>query len=128
MNGSEAVLDSNILIYFSKETLDFRKTCQTYKAIYISAISYMEVLGFKFKNKEERVLIKKFLNSMEILHTNWEITDKVVNYRQQSKIKIPDAIILATASMLNADLITNNPADFKGIDKNVGIVIPSLFE
>ena len=63
MNGSKAVLDSNILIYFSKETLDFKKTCQAYKAIYISAISYMEVLGFMFKNKEERVLIKKFLNS-----------------------------------------------------------------
>jgi len=124
MSGNKAVLDSNILIYLSKKILGFKKITKPYSNIYISAISYMEVLGFRFDDKEEKKLIDEFLNNIEILHTDSQISNKVINYRQHHKIKLPDAIILATASKLKADLITNNLSDFKDVDKEVNIVIP----
>ncbi len=52
--------------------------------------------------------INAFLDSFEIVETNSEIRRKVIDYRKKKKIKIPDAIIIATASWLEADLLTNN--------------------
>ncbi len=126
MNGNSAVLDSNILIYFSKGKLNFKEITKPYKNIYISVISYMEVMGYKFDRNEEKKLINEFLNSIKILHTDWEITKKVIDYRQHKKIKLPDAIILATAGNLKADLITNNPSDFRRVDPKVKIIIPEI--
>jgi|GEM_PF-1063360 len=38
------------------------------------------------------------------------------------KIRLPDAIILATACHLNADLVTDDWDDFSGIDETVKVV------
>jgi len=78
MSGNKMVLDSNILIYFSKKILNFRDTCKPYSKIYISSISHMEVLGYKFDDKEEKKLMEEFLNNIEILHTDPVISEKVI--------------------------------------------------
>ena len=46
MNGNSALLDSNILIYLSKNELPFSILDQ-FAALFISVISYMEVLGYR---------------------------------------------------------------------------------
>jgi predicted nucleic acid-binding protein len=40
------------------------------------------------------------------------------------KIKLPDAIIYATAKLTQSDLITRNTQDFQNIDEEVKIVNP----
>lgn len=80
MNGNNLVLDSNILIYLSKGNLDFAKVTQGYNNIFISVISYMEALGFDFKNESESKLIQQLLKSIAIIHTDTEIADTVVTY------------------------------------------------
>ena len=45
MNGNSALLDSNILIYLSKNELPFSILDQ-FAALFVSVISYMEVLGY----------------------------------------------------------------------------------
>lgn len=45
-------------------------------------------------------------------------------YRSHSKIKLPDAIILATAKKMKADLKTANVDDFKNVDKSVKLINP----
>ena len=124
MNGNSLVLDSNILIYLSKGDLDFSKITQGYSNIYISVISYMEALGFNFKNESEKKLIEQLLRSIEVIHTDAEIASAVVEYRSRSKIKLPDAIILATAKKMKADLKTANVRDFKNADKGVRLINP----
>lgn len=52
MNGSDALLDSNIIIYLSKKELN-PTFLNRFEAIFISVISYMEVLGYNFKDKKE---------------------------------------------------------------------------
>ena len=71
MNGK--LVDTNILIYLSKKTLDF---------------------------------------------------EKVISIRQQHKIKLPDAIILATAVISKMELITANVPDFANIDNSLKIYNP----
>lgn len=87
----------------------------------------MEVLGYKFENRKLKKLTEKLIESFEVIHTNNEIINTVVKYRQKSNIKLPDAIILATASILkDTDLITNNINDFKEIDDTVKICVPKI--
>jgi len=84
----------------------------------------MEVLGYKFDDKKEKSLIEKLLNSFEIIQTNMEISNTVISYREKHKIKLPDAIILATSKILKADLTTANVEDFKNVDKSIKIIDP----
>ena len=115
MIGNNVVLDSNILIYLSKGELEFKELAAGYDNVFISVISYMEALGYEFKNDVEKALIEKLLASFEIVQTDIEIANLVIVYRKLKKIKTPDAIILATARKLNADLITVNMDDFLGL-------------
>jgi len=122
MNGNKVLLDSNVIIFASKGKFNIDDLFQTYDYFYISIINYMEVLGYEFDNAEEEKLILKTLNTIEIINTNLEIAESVVSYRKKKKIKIPDAIILATAKYVNAELLTDNTEDFKNIDNSVKVV------
>lgn len=95
-----------------------------YSQLYVSIITYMEVLGFPFADLEEKGLIEKILNALTIIQTDMEIADYVISYRQNKKIKIPDAIILATAKKMNAEVITVNEKDFVGVDTDVNVFSP----
>lgn len=127
MNGTKvAVLDSNILIYQSKNLLDFRDVFGRYEQIYVSVITYMETLGHRFANPAEEETLRHILERLLVIHTDMNIAQQVVAYKQIRKIKTPDAIILATARQLGAALVTVNESDFKGIDPDVTIIVPKL--
>lgn len=68
MNGSNLVLDSNVFIYLSKQKLDFIDISSNHKNLFISAITYMEVLGYDYEDTKEKSLIKQLLKSFEIIH------------------------------------------------------------
>ncbi|MCY7327644.1 MAG: type II toxin-antitoxin system VapC family toxin [Saprospiraceae bacterium] len=127
MNGTDTViLDSNVLIYRSKNLLDLREFFGRYKNVAVSVITYMETLGHRFENSVEEETIRQILETLIIVQTDMNIAEKVIAYKQIRRIKTPDAIILATASYLDADLITVNESDFKGLDPAVRIIVPML--
>jgi predicted nucleic acid-binding protein len=84
----------------------------------------MEVLGYQFADDRERMAIKELLDNFEIIFINSEIAENVIAIRQQKKIKLPDAIILATAKFLTCPLLTRNVADFQDIFQEIDIVNP----
>ena len=88
----------------------------------------MEVYGFELTEKEEKDLIDEMFGNLDIVEANITIAKQVIIYRKNKikKIKLPDAIILATAKYLGADLITDDWDDFIGIDNQV--VIKNLDE
>jgi predicted nucleic acid-binding protein len=92
--------------------------------VYISLITYIEVLGYTFKDENEKVITTQILGMFEIINPDLEIADLTISYRKMKKIKIPDAIILATARKLNAKLLTSNIIDFINIDEKVTIIEP----
>lgn len=123
MSGNSVVLDSNIIILASKQQLDIQKLIEKYDHFYVSIITYMEVVGYKNIFPEERSVIDNFFDHVEIIDVSREIAEIVIDYKINitKKIKLPDAIILATAALINADLLTLNISDFEGIDKDVNI-------
>ncbi len=124
MSGNKLLLDTNIIIYFSKGSINFEQLINKYDTFYTSVISYMEVYGYNFKEKKEKEFIDELFNNLEIVEINKLIADSVIVYmkRKDKKIKIPDAVILATAKYLNADLVTDDWDDFVGFDDDVKII------
>jgi predicted nucleic acid-binding protein len=124
MNGK--LVDVNILIYLSKRKLELEKITAPGVILSISVITYMEVLGFKFEDNSEKYIIEQLCKYFPVTGLNQEVVDKVIAIRQQHKIKLPDAIILATAIISDMELVTANVTDFIHIEPRLKIYNPMI--
>ncbi len=123
---SGKLVDTNILIYLSKKSLDFDKIASPADMLFISVITYMEVLGYAFSSSYEKQMIETLCRHLQVIDLKPEIVEKVIDIRQKHKIKLPDAIILASALVNNLELITANVADFINISPNLKLTNPMV--
>ena len=79
-----------------------------------SVISKIEVLGYD-QSTDALLKSKRLFNALQQIELNAAIVDRTIALRQQRKIKIPDAIIAATALQLALPLVTHNTRDFQWI-------------
>mgnify|MGYP006266553437 CR=1 FL=1 len=131
MSGNEpkkGLLDSNVIIYASKGELDMDDLTLSYASLYISIINYVEVAGYQFDNEEEEAAVLAILSQIPTIDLDMEMAQRAVAYRKKKKIKLPDALILATARQIGADLLTFNTKDFQGLDDQVELVVPKRRE
>lgn len=70
MNGNKAILDSNLLIYLSKNLIDRPKLYSKYDDFCVSIITYMEVYAFDFPIKSEKDSLDLTFASLEIIELN----------------------------------------------------------
>ena len=75
----------------------------------------MEVLGYRFRDAKEEKFIKEMLGVFQILYIDQKIADMVIQIRREVRIRLPDAIIAATAKTVNLYLVTRNIEDFKKV-------------
>ena len=123
MNGNK-LLDTNILIYLSKKTIHLEDISGPQTILHLSVISYMEALGYNFSNSNEKMIIEKLCSELNIINLDNKIIAQTIKIKQNKKIKLPDAIIAATALTHNLQLITANALDFKGINQKLIVVNP----
>jgi predicted nucleic acid-binding protein len=116
------IFDTNVLIYLSKFILKPERILSDEAAI--SIITKIEVLGFQFQNNEEHKLLQAICNELKVISLTDLIAEETISIRQHYKIKLPDAVIYATALVENVPLLTNNIKDFKSIDRNVKLINP----
>jgi len=113
--GTRYLLDTNAVLDFMGKKLPEQSNLFLSEIIdneiNISAINKIELLGFSFV---EQVLID-FVSFANIYPINDEIIDKTIELRKNYKIKLPDAIIAATAILKGFTLITHNLKDFQRI-------------
>ena len=102
------LVDSNTIIYLSKNLISVDDVFDDSGEYAISVITYMEVLGFEFESDAEKEFIGKVFSCLEIIYIDQAIASKVLHIKRANKIKLPDAIICATAIVNNATLITND--------------------
>lgn len=80
-----------------------------------SAITRLELFGFPGLLEEEEPKIAALLQPFAEVAVDSRIIDKAIEIRKRIRVKVPDAIIAATALEKESCLITRNIADFKGI-------------
>ena len=124
MNGSSILIDTNILIYASKDEYNLTEIFEQYDNYYLSIIWYIEIYSYVFTNNSEKKFLDNLMDELTIIDVNLSIAKSAIEYRKSEvrKVKLPDAIILSTAKYLKADLISNNLKDFLGIDDTIKLV------
>ena len=124
MSGKDSFLiDTNIIIYLTQDVLNIHDFVKDEDELYMSSITYMEVLGFQFQDNSEEEKVTMFCNTFERIFLTKEIEKQTILIRKSNKIKLPDAIIAATAIVCNLTLVTHNIDDFKHI-KGLKILNP----
>ena len=88
----------------------------------VSVITKIEVLGFSAPDKHYQLLVQ-FMNDASVLELSNKVVEESINIRKNHKIKLPDAIIAATALVNNLVVISRNVSDFKNI-KNLQLIDP----
>ena len=114
------LLDSNAVINYLDaslpvEAMQFLNTIVDDEPI-VSIVTKMETLGYNFKSVEEQTTMETFIYGSAILDLNNDIVNKTIALRKSKKMKLPDAIIAATALVYDLVVISRNTSDFKNID------------
>jgi len=81
----------------------------------ISVITEIELLCWKTATESDLELLQKFISNSVIYELGQDIKLKTIEIRKQSRLKLPDAIIAATASVNGLILISRNTSDFKKV-------------
>jgi len=125
--GTTYLLDSNVIIYLVKGILNINNSKEIKSAaknrVQISVITKIEVLGYNPPTKIEEVKNVTFISNSDVISISDEIVEKTIEIRKAHRIKLPDAIIAATALVENQTLISRNISDFSKI-KGLKVVDP----
>ena len=121
------VFDSNILIYHLNDALPStvfnRVESWITEGAVISVITRIEVLGYP-QTIEQLQQAMHLLAYFDEIPLHEAIVQRTITLRQQYRIRLPDAVIAATALDLAVPLVTRNTQDFHPID---GLIILNPF-
>lgn len=114
------LFDTNILIDYLNGSAKARKEIGLYDLGMISPITWMEIMVGTDPSTSDTV--RRFLNRFKQVPLDETISERAVEIRRATGVKLPDAIIWATAQVADALLITRNTKDFP--QSHPGVRIP----
>lgn len=98
------IADTNFLIYLhegNKITEPFLEY-----DFGISFVSEVELLGFHGLSKSDETKLRLLLNDCFQIEWNVKVKEQTIKIKRNYKVKLPDAIIAATALIYNIPLVT----------------------
>jgi predicted nucleic acid-binding protein len=116
----KVVFDTNILVDYLQGIESAREELARYERPGISLITWMEVLIGAQDNGEDR-LLRRFLDRFETLEIGEAVAEQAVQLRKARRMRLPDAIIWATAKAFDRLLVTRNTRDFPVSDPGVRV-------
>jgi predicted nucleic acid-binding protein len=115
----KALFDSNIIIDHLNGRDEALAEIERYDGKAISLITWMEVLAGM---PEERVdFAKAFLSNFDVIPIDAEVAERSVEIRRACKVKSPDAIIRASASVHSLLVVTRDAKDFEKDDPGIRV-------
>jgi len=123
--GQKYLIDTNALIDAQMNRLPNKGIVFLSKVLnenfIISFITLIEFLGYKNISKSS----EEFISLAKVIEIDKPIIQCCIDLRKNYKIKLPDAIIAATALARGLSLVTNNESDFVSI-QNLIVINPHL--
>jgi len=113
----KALFDTNILVDYLNAVPQARTELRRYAEKAISIITWMEVMVGAPGDAE--VATRSFLSTFDVVALDREIAERAVGLRRDHHIRLPDAIIWATAQARAMLLVTRNSKDFAADDPGV---------
>ncbi len=106
---------SREIIYSAQpENAELRELIAEYTPA-VSALSYLEVLGYHLLKEEQRPYFEEFFQVAQVLPISQDVLNQAVILRQQKRMTLGDAIIVGTVLVYGLTLITRNTDDFRWI-------------
>ncbi len=115
-----AAFDTNILIDYLNGVPAAKAELARFDDRVISVVTWMEVmLG---ATTVDEPAVRAFLGTFAVVPIDSDVAEDAVRLRRDRRLRLPDAIIWATARAHHALLVTRNTKDFPAED--VGIRVP----
>ena len=103
--GLSSVLDTNVLIHKLHGELDEALPAQ---GALISIITEIELLGFSGMNPSEEAQVRALFSTLTVIPLFEALKDETIRLRRTLRLRLPDAIVLATAIVSGSELLTND--------------------
>ena len=116
----KALFDTNILVDYLNGVEAARTEIGRHKDRFISVVTWMEVL-IGAHNDAEADVIEMFLRDFKIVDLTRRVSREAVDIRRTQKLRLPDAMIWASARAESALLVTRNTKDFPKSDPGVRV-------
>lgn len=116
------LFDTNILIDYLRGIPQARAECDRHSDRAVSIVSWMEVMAGS--TPENEADSRAFLLNFCTLPLDADVAEQAVLLRRTKRIKLPDAIIQATAQESGRILITRNTRDFPS--GTPGVLVPYM--
>ena len=113
------LFDTNILIDYLSGIALAREELARYQGSAISIVSWMEVLIGADPDVE--LATRRFLSRFTIVEIDRAVAERAVIIRRGSRIRLPDAIIQASAEVHSMLLVTRNMRDFDSTSPSVRV-------
>jgi tRNA(fMet)-specific endonuclease VapC len=109
MSGNRYVLDTNAIVALLQGNIQLVELLKDADRIGVSVISKIEFLVFPGLTQDDREIFEQFLQRVEVLGLGAMdaiLIEKIIEIRQQHRLKLPDAVIAAMAIQNSATLVT----------------------
>lgn len=111
------LIDTNILIYYLEGHIPLEHEAKIDNifshSFNVSVVSKIELLGWRKYTPEQYQIALQFIRRANVIYLDNEIAEKTVSIKQIYPLKLPDAVIAATALFYDWVLVTRNTKDFE---------------
>ncbi|MFC3969681.1 type II toxin-antitoxin system VapC family toxin [Rhizobium lemnae] len=115
----KALFDTNILIDYLNGIDAARNEIERYRQRAISMVSWMEVMVGTAD--DYRQATEAFLSNFQLVEIDKSVAEEAVRLRRQYRLKLPDAIVWASARVGDCLLVTRDAKDLPVDDPGVRI-------
>ena len=116
----KVLLDSCVLIDHLGGHAAARDYLKTVRGGAIGLITWIEV-SVGGQEAADQAVLQGFLANFEVLPVDQPVAEATVQLRRHRRLKLPDAVILATARVHGRVLATRNTKDFSADEPGVAI-------
>jgi predicted nucleic acid-binding protein len=119
------LLDSNILIDYLNGVHEAANVLAESEATCISRVSWIEVL-VGAADPEQMQALRAWLSRFRVVEVEESVAERAIDLRRRYRMRLPDALIWASAQVHGLILISRNIRDFPASEP--GIHVPYAIE
>jgi tRNA(fMet)-specific endonuclease VapC len=111
MPGKRYLFDTNALVALLQGNLELVALTQSAQWLGLSVINVLEFAGFEGLSDHDRNLLAQFVSRVTVVdlaHSNVALMAHIAAIRQTKALKLPDAIVMASAALHQATVVTND--------------------